>query len=228
VPGRDSESALLDVDADEAAGEEPVGLAPEDVSIRGGVGALGFVEGLASAGVVTSPPIEPMQIVDTAVDRRMDLDAIFAHGDWVGLVKPTRTKSRDELPAEVEEQMRELERQFILRNLGRAERFADPDEALPYEHSTVERLNLADAVATTRMERHAEPPLLDEMMIDTLRAEVAWRHHYMREMRWERHFGFEVRQAWTGPMWKFDPDDPEAQAALKAKPEPAADEESAG
>jgi len=160
--------------------------------------------------------ILPFEPIDTGVDRRIDLEAIARKGTWVGNVKNPRPKTPEEYPLELEEQMRDLERQFILRNLDRYEMFIDPDEPLPLDKKTVEYANIEAAMAEARDYEHKPPELLDVLILDAVKDEIRWRHRFTTEMRWDRRFGAEVRKHVTGPLWKYDPEAPESAQVARA------------
>lgn len=156
--------------------------------------------------------VEGITPIDTGVDRRIDLEAIASHGAWQGSLKSPRPKTQEEYPLELEEQMREVERQFILRNLARYELFIDPDEPMPLDRQSVARPSIERVLDASRY-AYEPPELLEATLLDAVKSEMAWRREFTREMRWERHFGSEVKKHFTGPLWKYDPDVAEAERA---------------
>jgi hypothetical protein len=206
-------------DSAQAASSEPVGLAEDAVRLDPFTPREAFARGLGGAGIRTwfdRCRVMPLEPIDTGVDRRMDLESIAKQSTWVGKVKPPREKTREEYPLQLEEQMREVERQFILRNIGRYEMFVDPDEPLPLEKDKVERPSITTALAGAREYDHKPPEMLDAISLDAVRAELAWRRRFTRELVWNRRFGAEVRKHVTVPLWKFDPEDPESADVVAA------------
>ena len=156
----------------------------------------------------------------------VDFDALEALASWQGMFKMPRTKTTEELPAEVEEAMRECEPQFILRNIGRAERFAEPGEALEIERTRIEYgLDVEGAGEVAGL--HYEPPdLLEVYSLEQTDYDQRWRRWIRDVTPWARHFGAEVREAISGPQWRYDPyaatDDPDAPERIEGPgpPEP--------
>lgn len=171
---------------------------------------------------IADNPLLALRPIDVSVDKKMDLDAIFAAAGWVGAVKPVRARPKEDYPPQLEEQMKELERQFILRNLGRMVRDEDPDEPLPFTTEVVERPKIGGLLEGAKMQRHEQAELLGEMNIDRVRAELAWRREFQRQLDWSRLFSADSRVDFKGPAWKFDPDDPEIVAKAQARAEAAA------
>lgn len=169
--------------------------------------------------------VEGITPIDTGVDRRIDLDAIVSHSAWVGSVKAPRPKTQEEYPLELEEQLREVERQFILRNLARYELDIDPDEPMPLDRHNIERPSIEGVLDASRY-AYEPPELLEETLLDAVKSEMAWRREFTRTMRWERHFGSEVKKHYSGPLWKYDPDTAEA-ARAKADAAAAGDRDGA-
>lgn len=146
--------------------------------------------------------IDPPEPLDTRVDRFVDLDALEALAEWQGLARPARTMSDEEYPSDLEEAMDEREPQFNLRNIPRAERYADPDERLAYDRDRFEYGLHVEGVGEDRRWEHEPPELLEEMNLDAVRAQLAWRRWYSNEARWERYFSKEIRTHTDGPLWR--------------------------
>ncbi|TNF38481.1 MAG: hypothetical protein EP329_00285 [Deltaproteobacteria bacterium] len=198
---------------------EAVGLVDADVRIDPFSAREAFVRHVHGAAIRTwydRCRVEPLEPIDTGVDKRIDLDAIVKKGGWQGSVKAPREKTREEYPLELEEQMREVERQFILRNIGRYELFVNPDEPMPFDHDRFDKPSIDAAMAEARDYQHEPPELLAALSLDAVREEIDWRRRFTREMRWNRRFGAEVQKHVQTPLWKFDPEDPEAAATVAA------------
>lgn len=161
-------------------------------------------------------PIVPIKPLDTGVDRRIDLDALAKKSQWVGGVKMPRVKTAEEYPLALEEQMRDVERQFILRNLDRYEMAVDLDEPLPLDKTTVEYANIEAAMSQARDYEHKAPELLEFFLLDAVKDELRWRHRYTHVLRWSHAFGAEVKKHITGPVWKYDSDAPETAHLARA------------
>lgn len=171
---------------------------------------------------IADNPLLELRPIDVSVDKKIDLDAIFAASGWVGAVKPVRARPKEDYSPQLEEQMKELERQFILRNLARYVRYDDPDEPMPFTTELIERPKLDGLLKDAKMKRHEQPELMDEMNLDRVRAELMWRREYHRTIDWGRQFAADSRIDFKGPAWKFDPDDPEIVAKAQARAEAAA------
>ncbi len=189
---------------------DPTGAWRDHVTIDPFAKAVAFMTDVFDGHIVSfadRSPIQPIEPLDTKVDRRMDLDAIIdAQSSWEGAVKAPRTMRDDELSHEVTDQMREKERQFILRNIGRKEMFNDPDEPLPFEATEVDVAIIEGVLDEIRSLTYEPPPLIDDMTLDTVRDNLKWRKRFTRELQWERHFGHEVAANVEGPLWRYDPD----------------------
>ncbi|MFT7583482.1 MAG: hypothetical protein ACI9MR_005169 [Myxococcota bacterium] len=153
--------------------------------------------------------IQPMEPIDTGIDSRMDLDAIVQHSTWQGTFVAPRVKTQDELSHEVEEQMRQIERQFILRNLGRAERYTDPKDPLPLDRETVERSSVESPdLNEIRKLKYSQPDFGNDSSIEYVRGELDWRRKLYAELPWGDHFSVEVNATFDGPLWQRDPFNP--------------------
>ncbi len=200
--------------SDPRADEDAVARGLDEAQVRLDPFAAGlrFAARVAEPRILTAadrPGIRAVRRMDADVEGRMDLDQIERWREWAGALREARPMNPGGLPAEVEEPMREKERQFILRNLGRAERIVDPDGPLPYTTEFVEWPTIEDAYARTRGYAHQTPRMLEQSNLDVVRSELAWRRRMHRGIKWGERFGHEVKQTLTGPMWKHDP---EAQA----------------
>ncbi|MFO0749846.1 MAG: hypothetical protein U1F43_29875 [Myxococcota bacterium] len=53
---------------------------------------------------------------------------------------------------------------------------------------------------------------------DQVKIELAWRHRMLEVMQWERYFSKEIKDTFSGPMWRHDPDtNPVAPAGQTAE-----------
>lgn len=142
--------------------------------------------------------------IDVRADKILDLQA-FGKGPAPFLKMP-RPKKASEYPEGLEDRLKkDLERQFILRNLMRFVKTVNKDDPLEFERKPAgvkleldARAHLADL--------HRTPELLDELGVDHVRHELAWRHRFLEVMQWERYYCKEIKDEFQGPMWKHDPD----------------------
>jgi len=144
--------------------------------------------------------------IDVQVDKKMDLDA-FGKGPELCLKMP-RDKRPDEFPSDLADRIKQdLERQFNLRNLARYVKTIDKGDPLEWEHKKVE-IGKMDLDARGHMpEVYAKiEGVTLELGVDTMRSELAWRHRMHDVMQWERYFSKEIKDEFSGPMWKHDPD----------------------
>jgi hypothetical protein len=147
--------------------------------------------------------------IDVRADRILDL-AAFGQVPHQFLKMP-RPKRPDELPEGFEDRMKDLERQFILRNLRRFVKTVDRNDPLEFEKKEVgvkldldTRKHLADL--------HRRPELLGDTGLEQVRNELAWRHRFLEVMQWERYFCKEIKDDFDGPLWKHDPETNPIQA----------------
>lgn len=219
MPERDEPTGGSESVAESSGAAEAVGLVDADVRIDPFSAREAFARHVRRASIRTwfdRCRIEALEPIDTGVDKRIDLDAIVERSGWEGSVKSPREKTREEYPLEVEEQMREVERQFILRNIGRYEMFVDPDEPLPLEEDRIDKPSIESLMADARDYAHEPPELIDELSLDAVRHELGWRRRFTRELRWNRRFGAEVQKHVQIPLWRYDPEDPESADTVAA------------
>lgn len=156
--------------------------------------------------------IEPLEPLNTRVDSFIDMEALEAIATWQGCRKSPTEMAPEAYPSALEEQLREVEPQFILRNIGRAERWTDSEEPLEFERREVALGIEAPELEEVRRAKHAPPDLMDTMMLDLVQAEIAHRRFLFVESDWTRHFGRELKETITGPLWRHDPDAPAASS----------------
>jgi len=210
----------------EPEGDAPEGHVPLDPfeghlsfarSVRGGTFTrawFGFIDSLR-------PPI------DVRADRILDLEAM---GQMPALIiKAPRLMREDEYPEGLEDRMKEdCERQFTLRNIGRAEREAYPDEKLEMDHRPVDAGGFVFPELADMGKARAAPALLEETSYQFVYNASRWRWTMLEVMQWERHFCKELKDTVDGPLWRYDPDAPRDDKAEAAptQAESASDQES--
>ena len=125
--------------------------------------------------------------------------------------------------------MKVPEAQFILRNLQRVERDADPEERLAFETHPTERERIERAFERSDTPlRYSPPELLESTNIDLVRDHLAFRRWLTHDMEWPRHFGQEIKRNITGPMWAYDPDAIEDESPVETpSPEKGVDRDDA-
>jgi len=151
------------------------------------------------------PGPRPLEPIDTHADKFVDFDVLEALASFRGLFKLPVEMHPDNYPSSVQDQMRELEPQFILRNLGRVERMDEGQGRLPLQHDRPAPGIDIDAIAELRSARYEPPELLEETNLDVVSSLTAFRRHLYRDVRWERHFSREIREDFDGPMWRYEP-----------------------
>lgn len=140
--------------------------------------------------------------IDVRADKILDLKAFGKGID--PFVRAPRIKKREEFEDDLDDRMKhDLERQFILRNIGRYVRIVD--EKLEFNHTPVELAQLDFDVRAHVKERHKPPELLNELSTDVVRFDMDWRRTMRDVMEWERYFSREIREDFPGPIWKHDP-----------------------
>ncbi len=201
---------------------EPPEVSPDGSVQRDPFSAhLEFVDAWASPRAHTLAAdlrIEPIAPMDVGRREIVDFDALEALATWQGTFKMPRVKTKEELPSEVEEAMRECEPQFILRNIARAESFSEPDEKLQTERKRLEYGLDVEGARTVANLQYQPAELLEVSSFEQTRYDQRWRRWLRDVTPWGRHFGHEVKHAISGPQWRYDPyapsDDPDAPTPL--------------
>jgi hypothetical protein len=116
-----------------------------------------------------------------------------------------KVASDHSLPADVLDAVQHNHQpQFILRNIGRAERGdVDPTAPLPFDRISTDRNSAHDEVAAVR---NARMPKVKEIEIWSLRMVNAVRSSFRRiliEDPWEWRYGAEVRANYPGPSYQY-------------------------
>lgn len=155
-------------------------------------------------------PIEPIEPLDTTIDQLVDFEALEKLTQWQGFFRAPTTMPEDKYPVEMEERMGEREPQFVLRNLARVEKHADPDERLAVEPHGLS-FGLPDEVtsAARTLAEHSAPELLPELNGDVVRERQTWMRWLRTTARWDSFFGAEVKRSIDGPQWRQGPNDGE-------------------
>jgi len=163
--------------------------------------------------------------IDVRADKILDL-AAFGKVPHQFLKMP-RTKRNDEFPEGYEDRLKkDVERQFILRNLMRYVKTIDKGDPLEFEKRAVGvKIDLDTRAHLKDLHRKAE--LLAKLGTDHVRHELAWRHRMLEVMQWEQYYSAEIKQDFPGPLWKHAPetnpipakriDDAEAAAQVVAR-----------
>lgn len=142
--------------------------------------------------------------IDVRADKILDLQS-FGKGPALFLKMP-RPKKANEYPEGLEDRLKkDLERQFILRNLMRFVKTVNKDDPLEFERKPAGVKVELDARAHLQ-DLHRTPELLEDLGVDHVRHELAWRHRFLEVMQWERYYCKEIKDEFQGPMWKHDPD----------------------
>lgn len=152
------------------------------------------------------PHIGLHDLIGGSVEEALDFEALEAIASWQGLFQEPRDKRPGELDPEVESHMKACMPQFHLRNIGRAERLADPDDDLEFTHDQVEYGLRAPGASRELLAPYQAPSLLEETNLDVVRASQARRRWLIYDMSWPRHFCQELKVSIRGPLWRYDPD----------------------
>lgn len=141
--------------------------------------------------------------IDVRADKILDL-AAFGKAPHAFLKMP-RKKRPDEFPDGYEDRLKkDVERQFILRNLMRYVKTVNRDDPLEFDKKPVGVKVDLDARAHLRS-LHRAPELLDDLGHDHARHELDWRRTMHDVMQWEEWFCKEIKEDFSGPLWKHDP-----------------------
>ena len=155
------------------------------------------------------PPLSSFEPMDAGAVRMIDPEALEARRSWQGTVAVHREQEPSEYPSEMTDAMQICEPQFILRNLGRVERWGETDEALG-----LEALEVPYGLPPTPEGRllDFEPAVPDlKLSIERLverRREDRW---LFRELPWETRFCRELKESLSGPLWRYIPGEEEEE-----------------
>ena len=158
---------------------------------------------------------QPITPIDTTVDRFIDVDKLEKLAMFQGLFQPPSQKPESDFPEETTEALANREPQFILRNLARMVKHADPDEPLELDRLPSGRVNVATSLEESRNAKLDRPELLEEMTTAFMQARRSFIKNLYQETRWEEHFCREIKEDFDGPIWRYDPSaevDDESQA----------------
>lgn len=144
--------------------------------------------------------------IDVQVDKRIDL-AAFGKGPHLFLKTP-RNKRPDELSSDVADRMKnDCERQFNLRNLARFVKTVNKGDPLEFKRKAVEVGKLdVDARGHMKEVYKKIEGITLQLGNQAVREELAWRHKMLEVMQWERYFSKEIREEFSGPLWRHDPE----------------------
>lgn len=149
--------------------------------------------------------MKPLEPIDTTVDSFLDIEKLERLAAFQGCFRSPRSQSVDELPEEVSEALKNLEPQFILRNLSRAVRDVDPSEPLAMEMADTGRVNMGDVLQDSRTARIERVDLLESLTPEFMASQHATMRTLVQKTRWEEHFSREIKEDFQGPIWKYDP-----------------------
>lgn len=110
-----------------------------------------------------------------------------------------------ERPDGIEGMLDERVPQFFLRNIQRAEREL-PDEMEWKGSAGLPDVMNIKLVKDELPRRFPKPELLSHWNIDDMIWFRAMIQKYFHKTEWNRHFGHEIKEKLTGPIWKYDPD----------------------
>jgi hypothetical protein len=148
-----------------------------------------------------------------APEEMLDLEAIEAMASWQGLFQAPRDKRPDELDPDVEGQMKHCVAQFHLRNIGRSERYSDPEADLEMSRDRIP-YGLHSVETAAAQIGHREPlELLEQMNLDAMRSYQRRMRWLIHETEWPRHFCQELKASVQGPLWRYHADESESPPA---------------
>jgi len=182
-------------------------------------GHLAFLAGWESrrlrtlADRLTLPAEAPIGLDVTSM---LDFDALEALASWQGLFQPPRDKRPGELDPDVEGQMKQCVPQFHLRNIGRYERYADPDDDLELNPSEVRHGLRAAETATLHVGAPEPIALLEVMNLDAVRGYQRRMRWLIHETDWNRHFSQELKASVAGPLWRYHADEDTADGGTSS------------
>ena len=159
---------------------------------------------------MTLTPLEP---IDVSVDRKLDFESLEAIASWHGFFKNPRIKDSAEFDVEADNRLKECMAQFHLRNIGRVERIADPDEPLEYGHSRVPYGLRADGAEIPKSDFECFAGFLSELTYDVVKSRQVMMRWFRHETQWEKHVCRELKEATALPLWRYHADADEDDGA---------------
>ena len=168
---------------------------------------MAFVDsiGMQLTTIGDRPGMEPIEPIDTRADKFVEVEELEKLAAFQGLYREPSEQSEDAYPEDVQEALGNVEAQFILRNLARTVRDADPDEPLQVETVDSGRLNIATALVEARTAKIEKITLLEEMTPEMVGKHRAFIKELYEDTAWETRFSRELKETITGPLWKYDP-----------------------
>ena len=146
----------------------------------GAIGGQRFLQAVTPAELAQYQPME---------DRSFDLidpQVVEDRRTWQGSVASHRPGDPESYPQEISDAMTNCEPQFILRNLARADRWADPEEPLEFEPTEIQ-YGLPITPLSAALDFQPATPDLKlslEVLVDRKR-ELRWLYS---ELPWETRF----------------------------------------
>lgn len=188
-------------DAPSEDGGERRGLAEADVRLDPFTVHLDFAGPVGPQivgwyGYCDINPIEPPVAFDETV---VDFERLEAFKEWAESFSGPREMHEGELPPEMEDQLMEVEPQFNLRNLGRVEKEADPENLEDLEHPLTE----LGMPPVEPVEMHGGV-IFKETGAPFLYRYHKWTRWLINKAEWDFRFAKDRRDT-KGGLWLFDP-----------------------
>ena len=151
-------------------------------------------------------------VVEPQIDEEfVDWEFLEKLKTWAGSLKQPHVKTEQELSSEITSALQNREEQFILRNLSRVEKYADPSKPIRLE-SDEARYGMTEDTARAQVNEILDEEsvtFIDELGNQMLRTRQAWMKWLRDGIAWERFFAKELKKDYPGPVWRRTPDGPE-------------------
>lgn len=129
---------------------------------------------------------------------------------WAGSLKQPHVKTEEELSSEITLALKNREEQFILRNLGRVEKYADPSKPIRLEADEA-RYGMFEETARAQIAEILDDEsvsFIHKLGHEMLRERQAWMKWLRQGIAWERFFAKELKKDFPGSVWRRAPDGP--------------------
>lgn len=158
----------------------------------------------------SSPELFEMDVETSINDEFVDWDFLEKLKTWGGALKEPHEMTEEEYDSATALALKEKEPQFILRNLGRMEKHADPDKPIRLEAQEV-LYGLGDTDARSHIKdlEFEKVEMIDAFGHDSVKERQRWMRWLTVGLKWPEYFAVELRGDRPGGVWKHAPNGPE-------------------
>ncbi len=167
---------------------------------------------IATAEALPSAPKPFEVVVQPRVDEQfVDWEFLEKLQTWGGALKEPRERTEEEFDSEITQALQDREEQFILRNLRRVERHADPDKPIRLDAEQARYGMGPGAVRAhiAELDDMERVTFIEELGCEALANRQRWMTWLRSGIQWQGFFAKELRKDHPGPVWKRSPNGPE-------------------